>query len=166
MADAEQAFKVYWASTVHPFINDDFERLLSTTPRRIAEKEKSEKEKPKKGEKAEKEKAEKAKRDRVDEKLTGILAEVKEHGERRNAYLNLAWTGPVDNSFLQEKISKGKVENMAADMFLCCLPSGEAAETVPSSQEARGEGPELDDCPCFFITCLSQAKRTRACENQ
>ena len=102
MADAEQAFKAYWASTVHPFIKDDFERLLSTTPSRIAEKEKSEKEKPKKGEKAEKEKA---KKDRVHEKLTGILAEVKEHGERRNAYLNLAWTGPVDNSFLQEKPS-------------------------------------------------------------
>ena len=136
MADAEQAFKDYWASTVHPFIKDDFERLLSTTPRRIAEKEKSEKEKPKKGEKAEKEKT---KKDRVHEKLTGILAEVKEHGERRNAYLNLAWTGPVDNSFLQEKISKGKVENMAADMFLCCLPSGEAAETLPSSQEAADD---------------------------
>ena len=66
MADAEQAFKAYWASTVHPFIKDDFERLLSTTPRRIAEKEKSEKEKPKKGEKAEKEKT---KKDRVHEKL-------------------------------------------------------------------------------------------------
>ena len=28
---------------------------------------------------------------------------------------------------------------MAADMFLCCLPSGEAAETVPSSQEAADD---------------------------
>ena len=72
MADAEQAFKAYWASTVHPFISDDFERLLSTTPQRIADK------KNKPG------------RDRIDEKLTGILADVKEKGERRNAFLNLA----------------------------------------------------------------------------
>ena len=136
MGDAEQSFKAYWAGTIHPYIKDDFERILGTTPRRIAEKEKSDQEKQKKGEKAEKEKA---KKDRVQEKLDGILADAKANGERRNAYLNLAWTGPIDNSFLQEKISKGKVENMAADMFLCCLPSGGAAETVPSSQEAADD---------------------------
>ena len=50
MAGAEQLFKAYWASTVHPFIKDDFERLLSTTPRRIAEKEKAETVKAKKAE--------------------------------------------------------------------------------------------------------------------
>ena len=50
--------------------------------------------------------------------------------------MNLAWTGPVDNSFLQENISLGKVENMAADMFLRSLPTDGAAETAPESQEA------------------------------
>ena len=45
------------------------------------------------------------------------MEEVQAKGERRNAYMNLAWTGPVDNSLLQEKISLGKVENMAADLF-------------------------------------------------
>ena len=53
--------------------------------------------------------------------------------------MNLAWTGPIDNSLLQEHISMGKVENMAADMFLRSLPSGEVAETVPSSQETADD---------------------------
>ena len=131
MEGAEQPFKAYWASTVHPAIKDDFERLLNTTPTRIAEKEKAKKEK--KGKKEESE------TDRVHEKLIAVLADVQEKGERRNAYMNLAWTGPIDNSFLQEKISRGKVENMAADMFLRSLPSGEAAETVSSSQEAADD---------------------------
>ena len=131
MEGAEQPFKAYWASTIHPAIKDDFERLLNTTPTRIAEKEKAKKEK--KGKKEESE------TDRVHEKLIAVVAEVKEKGERRNAYMNLAWTGPIDNSFLQEKISVGKVENMAADMFLRSLPTGEAAETVSSSQEAADD---------------------------
>ena len=38
MAAAETPFMDYWASTVHPAIKDDFERLLGTTPKRIAEK--------------------------------------------------------------------------------------------------------------------------------
>ena len=36
MEGAEQSFKDYWASTIHPAIKDDFERLLNTTPTRIA----------------------------------------------------------------------------------------------------------------------------------
>ena len=45
---AEQPFfKEYWTSTIHPAIKDDYERLLVTTPKRIAEKEKKEKEKKK-----------------------------------------------------------------------------------------------------------------------
>ena len=60
-------------------------------------------------------KKEEGETDRVQEKLTGVIGEVKEKGERRNAYMNLAWTGPIDNSFLQEKISVRKVENMAAE---------------------------------------------------
>ena len=56
MQAAENPFKDYWASTVHPAIKDDFERLLQTTPKRIAEKHQKQKE-----EKAEKkEKKEKA----------------------------------------------------------------------------------------------------------
>ena len=39
MDGAEQPFKAYWANTVHPAIKDDYERLLSTTPKRICERE-------------------------------------------------------------------------------------------------------------------------------
>ena len=130
MAGAEQTFKAYWASTIYPTIKDDFERLLSTTPTRIATRETK---------KANKEKKDQKETNRVHEKLEGVLEEVKEKGERRNAYLNLAFTGPIDNTFLQEKISMGKVENMAADMFLRSLPTGEVAETAPSSQEAADD---------------------------
>ena len=52
MQAAEKPFKEYWASTVHPAIESDFERLLKTTPKRIAEKHqkhKAEKEKKEKG---------------------------------------------------------------------------------------------------------------------
>ena len=34
----ETQFKDYWASAVYPAIQADFERLLQTTPKRIAEK--------------------------------------------------------------------------------------------------------------------------------
>ena len=129
MAAFAAPFKDYWASTVHPAIKDDFQRLLRTTPMRMAEKEKA------KAEKKEKTKG----KDPVREKITSVLEEVREKGERRNAYMNLAWTGPVDNSFLQEKISLGKVENMAADMFLRSLPTNAAAETAPESQEAADD---------------------------
>ena len=131
MHGAAQPFKAYWASTVHPAIKDDFAKLLNTTPTRITEREKAKK--TRKGKKEESESS------RVQEKLTSVLDDVKERGERRNVYMNLAWTGPIDNSFLQEQITLGKVENMAADMFLRSLPSGEAAETAPSSQEGADD---------------------------
>jgi hypothetical protein len=135
MAAAETPFKDYWASTVHPAIDKDFQRLLRTTPKRMAEKEKAKTDK--KEEKKDKKKEEK--KDPVREKIISVSAEAQEKGERRNAFMNLAWTGPVDNSFLQEKISLGKVENMAADMFLRSLPTDAAAETAPDSQEAADD---------------------------
>ena len=156
---AEKPFLEYWTSTVYPLIKDEYERLLNTTPTRITERHRERKEKKAEKEKKEKKTAEdeeedadkenKVKKEKKaedeeepdarKEKITSVVEDVQKKGERRNVYMNLAWTGPVDNSFLQEKISKGKVENMAADMFLCCLPSGEAAETVPSSQEAADD---------------------------
>ena len=107
----EQPFKDYWASTIYPTIQADYQRLLLATPTRIAEKDRAKKEKKSKKE----DKDDKTKATAEQEKLLGVMAEVKEKGERRNAYMNLAWTGPTSNSYLSEKISKGKVENMAAD---------------------------------------------------
>ena len=74
--------------------------------------------------------------DPCSKKIAELIEDVKKKGERRTTYLNLAWTGPIDNSFLQANISLGKVRNMAADMFLHNLPTGETAETAPSSEEA------------------------------
>ena len=75
-----------------------------------------------------------------------VVAEARDKGERRNAYMNLAWPGPINNSFLEEKISMGKVENMAADWYLENRPTREEAATAPSSQEAPDD-PE-GFCPC------------------
>ena len=50
----------------------------------------------------------------------------------------MALTGPIDNSFLQENISLGKVENMAADMFLRSMPNA-AAGTASEVQESGGD---------------------------
>ena len=113
---ADKPFMVYWANTIFPAIKADFERLQGTTPKRIAKKQEK-----------------KEKKDPCHEKVSDAVEEVKEKGERRNAYLNLAWTGPIDNSLLQEKITLGKVENMAADMFLRSLPADGAPETAPQS---------------------------------
>ena len=159
MAAAKSPFKDYWASTVHRAIKDDYERLLGTTPKRIAEKEKAKagKKEKKKGKREEDEAPQQ--NDAVRAKITSVIEEVREKGERRNAYMNLAWTGPIDNSFLSEKISLGKVENMAADMFLRSLPTGAAAaETAPDSQEAAddAEASTQSNVELWAVETLSQ----------
>ena len=57
--------------------------------------------------------------------------------------MNLAFTGPIDNSSLEELVSLGKVENMAADMFLRSMPNA-AAGTAPAEvvQESGGDDAE------------------------
>ncbi len=144
MLAAETPFVDCWASTVYPAIKGDFDRLLKTTPKRIARK--LQKQKAKKDEKKmkaatrpqqKKDKTKQEEKDPVHEKISLLIEEVKETGERRNAYMNLAWTGPIDNTFKHEKISLGKVASMAADMFLRSLDG--AVETAPESQEAAND---------------------------
>ena len=65
MQEAERPFKAYWASTVHPAIKDDFERLRDATPTRIVEREKAKKENQGKQEQSE--------TDRVHENLIAVL---------------------------------------------------------------------------------------------
>ena len=50
-------------------------------------------------------------KDPVRTEVALIFHEAKVNGERRNAYMNMTWTGPIDNTDLQENISLGKVEN-------------------------------------------------------
>ena len=153
MQAAEKPFKEFWASELHPFIKDDLERLLNTPPKRIADKqqkhqaEKAEKEK----EKADKKKASgsqqaappRKNRCPVREKLQQVCEEVNDKGERRNAYMNLTYTAPNDNSYLAEKISLGKVENCAADMFFKSLATDGAAETAPDSVDGADDADTL-----------------------
>ena len=149
--DFEQPFREFWATTLYPRIQPDYERLLKTTPTRIAEKqaEKQQKEAEKKDNKKKRQNKKKEEKQEEEEeaeneeeadpcikKIAELIEEVRKKGERRTTYLNLAWTGPIDNSFLQSNISLGKVRNMAADMFLRNLPTGETAEPAPSSEEA------------------------------
>ena len=94
MQASDKPFKEYWASVVHPAIKDDFERLLQTTPNRIAERqdkaEKAEKKKEKnmKKEKKEEETApelpEDKKKDAVRTKIITVFEEAKERGERKH----------------------------------------------------------------------------------
>ena len=70
-----------------------------------------------KAEKKAEKKAAKTKEDPVRQKIASVFEEAREKGERRNSYMNLAWTGPVDNTYLGEKRTLGKVENMVAGLF-------------------------------------------------
>ena len=136
--DATISFKAFWRSTILPFIAGDFERLLNTVPTRIAARKHRKKEKDNGQEAADKKKEE---RDACLEKINDCVQEVKlKGGERRNAYMHIAFTPPVDNTYLEERISLAKVENMVADMFLKSLPTDGAAETPTDSQDAAGDG--------------------------
>ena len=135
--DATISFKAFWRSTILPFIAGDFERLLNTVPTRIAARKHRKKEKDNGQEAADKKKDE---RDACHEKITDVVQEVKSNGELRNVYMNIAFTPPVDNTYLEERISLAKVENMVADMFLKSLPTDGAAEPAPESQEAADDG--------------------------
>ena len=145
-SDSCTPFKVFWAEAVYPQIKDDLERLSRTAPKRMTKKAVAN------GAEA---------HDQICAKIISVVEEAQTKGERRNAYMNLAWTGPVDNSYLQEKITLGKVENMAADLFLSSLPTDDlemaadlflsslptdaAAKTAPDSQETADDGEEEEE---------------------
>ena len=77
-------------------------------------------------------------------KLQSILGDVAEHRERRNTYLNLAWTGPVDNTSLQTSIPYEKVANMALDMF---VDTTAGAASAPAGGDAASSDEEAVDQP-------------------
>eukprot|EP00959_Pyramimonas_sp_CCMP1952_P088069 1842599-Pyramimonas_sp.AAC.1 len=53
-------------------------------------------------------------KDAVREKIQKAIGEVREKGERGNVYFNIARTGLSDKAHPQERISPGKVEDMAS----------------------------------------------------
>ena len=100
MTDHEKQFSDHWVARIWPTIKDDFERLLKTTPKRIAERAEKDKKEAKKDKSEDQQKKDKKKLPPVQEKLARTIEETNEKGERRNVYLNMAWTGPIDNTFL------------------------------------------------------------------
>ena len=67
--------------------------------------------------------------DIIHHKLSSVLAEVRESGERRNTYMNITWTGPVENTRLQTNITYENVANLALGMF--CDTSKAASAGAP-----------------------------------
>ena len=78
--------------------------------------------------------------DLVNKKLNDILGSVRAHGERRNTYLNLAYTGPIDNTKFALNISFLKVANMAMDLF--CDTSAVATAVAESATGADDTQPK------------------------
>ena len=71
-----------------------------------------------------------------------VLGVVREKGERRNAYLNLAYTGPLDNTKLQGEITFAKVSNIAMDLF--CDTSKAASAGGAKAASAGGATTETE----------------------
>ena len=38
----------------------------------------------------------------VRSKIMSLFGDARDMGERRNAYMNLAWTGPIENTLLEK----------------------------------------------------------------
>ena len=60
-------------------------------------------------------------------KLNSLVEETRAKGERRNSYLNLAYTAPQENTPFQRNIPYSKVASVVVDMFMdtSILPPGE-----------------------------------------
>merc|ERR1711884_699227 len=72
----------------------------------------------------------------IHDKMSAILQDVKEAGERSNAYMNWAFTEAVDNTPLQANIPFAKVVNCALDMFVDCSESLVASSASTASKAA------------------------------
>ena len=117
------SFADHWTKTLFPVIGKRFDRLLHRLPTRSYERLHDEA----------------VTSEALHKHMKGILAEVQEKGERRNSYMNLAYTGPTDNTHPQRDMPYEKVANMAADMY---LDTQKAAfqEEENGSQEAKVSG--------------------------
>ena len=131
-----ETFRDVWTRVIYPAIKDEYEELVNTVPLRMRVKQ--EKLVERKGKKEDK-----AAADIIQSKRSSVMEEVRSKAERRTAYVNLAWTGPSDNSRLQVNIPYAKVANMAADMF-CDTSKAASAEGAEASSQASVEGDDSD----------------------
>ena len=166
--DAAATFMDVWRCDIFPQIQSDYEDLLLTMPLRMQERQQeSKKKKDKKENESKKEKKDKKKDKRdqkesegqeeeeeegeeegaeanasagvVQRKMQEVMAVVRAKSERRNVYMNLAYTGPVDNTGLQGNLPYDKVANMALDMFCDTSKAASAGNAHVSSTDAAAD---------------------------
>ena len=127
------SFRDAWALTVFPCVKDDYMELRDAVPLRIQAR------LEKKGASEKKEKV------AIQDKMDSVLEEVRKKSERRNAYLNLAWTEPIGNSRLQEDVSYEKVANVALDMFCDTAKTMSADSGGASAQAVSADADETEN---------------------
>ena len=132
-----ELFRDVWAQTIYPVIQAAYEELLQMTPLRM----KAKHEKLLEDKKDKKEPTEDAAI--IRRQVMSVMEELTLNSERRNSYMNLAWTSPRDNSRLQQTISYARVANMAVDRF-CDTSTAASAEGAEASSQASAEGDETE----------------------
>ena len=82
----------------------------------------------------------------VQSKMQEAVAAAQERGQKANVRLNLAWTGPMDNTELQGQVSFAKVASVALDLFCdpdAAVKAASAEKTGPTEEGAEGAGAPL-----------------------
>ena len=166
MLRSTESFRTVWSESVFPVIHAEYDALVREVPSRlkakhaskVAKLEKKEKKRSAKGEhegRSVKGEHEGFAFDTPDQsifrKMERILEDLSETKERRNVYMNLAWTGPVENTRLQENIPYQKVANMAIDLF---LDTSKLAVSAPAGNSQDSEG-----CDAPGLSVLEVAER-------
>ncbi len=126
------SFREVWVHHIYPVFQPMYDELKLLPSSRMTAKQTEREKKDKKEHKADV--------DIIHHKISSVLAEVRESGERRNTYMNITWTGPVDNTQLQTNITYEKVANLALDMFCDTSKAASAGGAAASSTAASAEG--------------------------
>ena len=158
-------FQSVYASQIYPDIQGELKKLSQELPTRLREKEKKKQEE--KEEREDNNKKDKEKKKRKEEEGTpgtpiqklqkNVLEKLKERQEARCQYMNLAWTGAVDNQPLEKDLPYQKVVNFAVDLFMntadatqrLSLQAAEGGEQkiLPSVVESMIQNPQKDKLP-------------------
>ena len=173
MLRSTESFRTVWSESVYPVIQAEYDALVREVPSRLQAKHDSKvaklenKEKKEKKEKKEHEgRSVKGKHERLAfdtpdqsilRKMETILDDLSERKERRNVYMNLAWTGPVENTRLQENIPYQKVANMAIDLF---LDTSKLAVSAPAGG-ASSQDSEACDAPVLSVLEVAERQEKR-----
>ena len=151
-----ELFSRVWSEEIWKEIQPEYEQLCNTMPQRIQEKAtKRLLENAQRKEKKQKKERKEAGDDDGEEddveaniakkilekKMKEVMDDVLKHKERRNVYMNLAWTGPCANTALQSNILYEKVANMAIDLF---IDPSKAVSASATDQASMGTAPADD----------------------